>query len=64
MKDKKKIGSLARVQEPDRDHVYEVLFAKAEQSLLCIADTGADVSALSETFVNKIRNSPVVKYKL
>jgi Reverse transcriptase (RNA-dependent DNA polymerase) len=54
---------LAQVQGADRDHVYEVLFAKAEQSLLRIAGTGADVSALSETFVNKIKNSPVVKYE-
>jgi RNase H-like domain found in reverse transcriptase/Reverse transcriptase (RNA-dependent DNA polymerase)/Integrase zinc binding domain/Integrase core domain/Aspartyl protease len=62
-KDKKKIGSLTQVQGVDRDHVYEVLFAKTDQSLLCIADTGADVSALSEDFVNKIKNSQVVKYE-
>jgi hypothetical protein len=62
-KDEKEIGTLAQVQGADRYHVYEVLLAKAEQSLLCIADTGADISALSETFVNKIKNPPVVKYE-
>jgi hypothetical protein len=63
-RDKKKIGSLTQVQgAADRDHVYEVTFAKSDQSLLCIADTGADVSALSDEFVDKIKNSPVVKYE-
>jgi hypothetical protein len=52
-------ASARRGQRP----FYEVLFAKAEQSLLCIADTGVDVSALSATFVNKIKNPPVVKYE-
>jgi hypothetical protein len=61
-KGKKKIGSLTQVQGVDRNHVYEVIFAKTDESLLCICDTGADVTSVSEEFVDKTKNPQVVKY--
>jgi hypothetical protein len=56
---------LARMQQPDcavRD-LYDAMFGNTVRNLSCIADTGADMSVLSETFVNKVKNLPSVRYE-
>jgi cytochrome c553 len=55
---------LARMQ-PDSAmrELYDVMFGNTVHNLSCIADTGADVSVLSETFVNRVKNSPSVRYE-
>jgi Aspartyl protease len=56
---------LARMQQPDSavKELYDVMFGNTVHNLSCTADTGADVSVLSETFVNKVKNSPSVRYE-